>query len=250
MIYALLHREVIAHRGRADTTAPVTALYTSSRVATGWAQPALLPFSGTHQDYEAAFSSDGNFIVFNSKRPYPDGRVPDRNDLYIAERSSGTWSTPRPLGVNTFDLEESYPTLDRSSRMVFVRGPTREGTDDFDVYETRLLGDGSVAPPQRLPFSGDAFGEGDPQLAHDGSFLIFTRWDHRIGWQQTCDLFIAFRHGDGWTAPVPLPEVNTAAPDYAPALSSDGAWLYYRAGPQYLRRPIAPLLEAARAQTR
>jgi hypothetical protein len=250
MIFALLNREVLAHRGRPDSTAPETALFTSTRTPDGWSEPERLPFSGSYPDYEAALSPDGNTLLFNSKRPDPDGRTPTRNDLFLVERRAGVWGTPRPLAaINSFELEESYATMDTARRVVFVRGPVVEGGDDFDLYEFTLSSDGAPGEPLGLPFSGPEFGEGDPQLARDGSFLIFTRWDHRVGWQQTCDLYISFRGTVGWTIPVPLTEINTPTPDYAAAISPDGRWLYYRAGGRYQRRLLAPVLDSARART-
>ena len=251
MIFALLNREVLAHRGRPDTTAPVTGLYTSRRTGEGWSEPELLPFSNGHVDYEPALATDGSFMLFNSKRPYPDGRTPSRNDLFIVERRDGSWGAARPVPqVNSFDLEESYPTIDSARRVIFVRGPAVEGGDDFDLYEFTLGADGTPTMPVGLPFSGPEFGEGDPQLARNGSFVIFTRWDHRVGWQQTCDLWISFRGSVGWTEPVPLVELNTPQPDYSPALSRDGRWLYYRAGGRYQRRLLAPVVAAAMERTR
>jgi hypothetical protein len=251
MIFALLNREVLAHRGRPDTTAPVTGLYSSRRTGEGWSEPELLPFSNGHVDYEPALATDGSFMLFNSKRPYPDGRTPSRNDLFIVERRDGSWGAARPVPqVNSFDLEESYPTIDSARRVIFVRGPVVEGGDDFDLYEFTLGADGTPTMPVGLPFSGPEFGEGDPQLARNGSFVIFTRWDHRIGWQQTCDLWISFRGSVGWTEPVPLVELNTPQPDYSPALSRDGRWLYYRAGGRYQRRLLAPVVAAAIERTR
>ena len=150
------------------------------------------------------------------------------------------------LGALHDPLVESTP----SRRVIFVKGPSREGTDDFDLYEFTLRDDGTASEPLGLPFSGPEFGEGDPQLARNGSFLIFTRWDHRIGWQQTCDLYLSFRTSLGWTEPVPLTELNTPTPDYAAALSPDGQWLYYRAGGRYMRRLLKPVLDSALARTR
>jgi hypothetical protein len=248
MYFALLYREVLAHRGSPDTTAAELALFVARRQGDGWTEPELLPFSGTHADYEPALSPDGSRLIFNSKRPDADGRVPSRNDLWMVERRGSGWSAPRPLSaVNSFDLEESYATVDRDRRVVYVRGPTVEGGDDYDLYETRVLADGTATEPRRLPFSDHRFGEGDPQLAADGSFVIFTRWDHTVGWRETCDLFLAFRRGEGWAEPVALSELNSAGPDYAPALSSDGASLYYRASGRFVRVPLAPVVASARA---
>lgn len=251
MLFALLNREVFAHRGQPDSAAPETGIYISQRTPNGWSEPLIVSFSGAFPDYEPALAVDGSFLLFNSRRPYADGRRPARNDLYLVERDGAGWGTPRPLSaINEFDLEESYATIDSARRVVFVKGPSREGTDDFDLYEFTLRPDGTTTEPSGLPFSGPDFGEGDPQLARDGSFLIFTRWDHRVGWQQTCDLYLSFRTTLGWTEPVPLIELNTPTPDYAAALSPDGRWLYYRTGGRYLRRPLQPVLDSALARTR
>jgi hypothetical protein len=182
MLFALLTREVLAHQGRPDSTAPETGIYSSQRTPNGWSEPVMASFSGSFPDYEPALAVDGSFLLFNSKRPYPDGRRPARNDLYVAQRSGTGWGTPQPLeAINSFELEESYATIDSMRRVIFVRGPSREGTDDFDLHEFTLRTDGSTTEPLGLPFSGPEFGEGDPQLARDGSFLIFTRWDHESG---------------------------------------------------------------------
>jgi hypothetical protein len=51
LLFALLHREVLAHRGRPDTAAPETGIYTSQRAPNGsWTEPALAPFSGAFAD--------------------------------------------------------------------------------------------------------------------------------------------------------------------------------------------------------
>jgi hypothetical protein len=250
MFVTLFYGEALAHRGRPDSTAAELGLFRTSRLGTGWGEPELLPFSGSYSDYEPALSPDGSVLLFNSKRPYPDGRVPEHNDLWMAERADGVWGEARPLAsVNSFDREESYPTIDRYSRVVYVRGPTSPDLDDYDLYETSLLPDGSTAEPQRLPFSDGRFGEGDPQLARDGTFLIFTRWDRELGWQASCDLYVAFRRGDAWSEPVPLTDLNTPGADFAAALSSDERWLYYRAGGRLVRRPLAPVIASARARS-
>lgn len=192
--------------------------------------------------------------VINSKRPYPDGRVPERNDLWLVERQEQgeerAWGDARPLsGINTFALEESYATIDRAGRVVFVRGPMTEGGDDLDLFETQRQPDGTFAAPRRLSFSDERFGEGDPQFGPDGSYLIFTRWD-QAGWRETCDLWIAFRSEDGWSTPVALTNVNTAGPDYAASVSWDGRWLFYRSGGLLRRAPSRQLTTLATGGTR
>ena len=98
MIFALLQREVLAHRGRPNLQAAETALYSAMREGDGWSEPVLLPLSGTFADYEPALATDGSFLIFNTKRPYADGRVPARNDLWLSIRRGDDWQAPQPLG--------------------------------------------------------------------------------------------------------------------------------------------------------
>ena len=245
MLVALYYRDVQAHRGApSDTTMPVTALYLTRRTGEGWSEPALLPWSGQFQDYEPALVPNGSVLVFNSRRPWPDGRMPPHNDLWMTRRTPAGWDAPRPVSaVNTFDLEESYATFTAQGRMIFLKGL---GNEVYDLYESRLGPDGSFSAPVRSSVSTDQFGEADPMVSPDGAFLIFTRWDPAVGWDKGCDLWIAFRDGDGWGSPKPLSMINTAAPDFGAALSPDGQWLYYRSGRQFLRRPLAQVLAPAR----
>jgi dipeptidyl aminopeptidase/acylaminoacyl peptidase len=148
--------------------------------------------------------------------------------------------------LNTFEHEESYPTLTADRTLVFVRGrPAAPGRIDYDLYVSRFEA-GSFTSPRRHPISTDRWGEGDPWIAPDGSYLIFTRWDEEVGWRETVDLFLSFATDGGWTTPVALDELNTAGPDYGPAVSADGRWLYYRADSRFVRVPLAPVLERHR----
>jgi hypothetical protein len=249
MLVALFYREVRAHRNEpSDTTMPELGLYVTSRAGDGWTEPSLLPVSGRFPDYEPALLADGSVLVFNSKRPWADGRLPPRNDLWMAERTAAGWGTPRAItAVNTFEAEESYATITADGRMIFLKGL---GGEVYDLYESRLGPDRTFGAPVRSSVSTDQFGEADPMVSPDGSFLIFTRWDPAVGWDRGCDLYIAFREGAGWGAPVPLTGLNNAtSPDFGAALSPDGKWLYYRSSRQFLRTPLAPVLEAARAKS-
>jgi Tol biopolymer transport system component len=246
MLVALFYREVRAHRGEpADTTMPETSLYLTRRVDSGWSEPALLPLSGRFNDYEPALHPDGSILVFNSKRPGSEGRLPPHNDLWMVRLSASGWGEPRPVrAVNTFEREESYATLTADGRMIFLKGL---GDERYDLYESRLGPDGDFGPAVRSSVSTDEFGEADPMIAPDGSFLIFTRWDTTVGWDKGCDLWIAFREGNGWGRPVALTMLNSpTGPDFAAALSPDGQWLYYRSGRQFLRTPLGAVLDGAR----
>ena len=246
MVVTLFHRDLQARRGQpADSTVPEVSLYLTRREGDGWSEPELLPISGRHHDYEPAMLPDGSLMVFNSKRPWPDRPRPERNDLWFVRRTPAGWGEPRQVaGINTFEFEESYATLAADGRMVFLKGL---GNERYDLYESRLDADGNASAAVRSSVSTDEFGEADPMIAPDGSFLIFTRWDITVGWDKGCDLWIAFREGDGWGRPKPLATINsTSSPDFGAALSPDGQWLYYRSSRQFFRTRLAPLLDEAR----
>lgn len=75
------------------------------------------------------------------------------------------------------------------------------------------------------------YAEADPWIAPDGSFIIFSSPRISSSSQGQGDLYIIRRQGDGWTAPASLgAQVNSIAHEYGPALSPDGASLYFSRG--------------------
>jgi Tol biopolymer transport system component len=245
---ALLHRE--AQGVDSASGAPEVSLYHSVRTeAGGWSAPTLMPFSGRFEDYEPAVAPDGSMLVFNSRRPHDDGRTSRHNDLWVVRREGAGWGAPRMIReLSTFDADESYATLTRDGRIIFHVWRALGGSRGrSDLYEARLR-DGRFQAPTRLPLSTDDLAEGDPWVAPDGSYLVFTRWPQEGDWQTTCDLYIAFADGVRWTSAVPLTELNTPGPDYAVTVSPDGERVFYRAGNEYIERPFAPVLAAARAR--
>ena len=248
MYFALYYREVLAHRGAPSDTAPEAGLFTAQRNGDTWTEPQVLSFSGAFDDYEPALTADETLMVFNSRRPYAGGRVPEVNDLWMSERGVDGWEAPiRIHAITSFEHEESYGTLTADRTLVFLRGrPDRDGQVAYDLYESHYE-DGAFSAPTRHPVSTDRWGEGDPWIAPDGSYLIFTRWDDAIGWRETVDLYISFWEAGRWTTPRSLDELNTAGADFGPAVSSDGRALYYFADSRFRRMPLAPILARHRS---
>lgn len=236
MYYALFAREVRVHRGHSPEGAPEVGLFRSTREASGWSEPELVPLTGGYHTYEPTISPDGRMMVFNSIRPYPDGRMPERNDLWLSERANGEWGTPRRLTeLSTFEAEESYGALAGDGTLVFLKETrTPDGAPGYDLYESRYSG-GRFGPATRHPVSSDRWGEGDPWISADGRTLIFTRWDDRIGWAETVDLYVSTLGAEGWSEPEPLHELNTDGADFGVAASPDGRWLYYKTNAQFWR---------------
>ena len=243
MYFALFAREVRDHRGQSSDGAPEVGLYRSTREASGWGEPEMVPLTGDYHTYEPTISADGTVMVFNSIRPYPDGRMPERNDLWVSELTEGEWGSPRRITeLSTFEAEESYAALAGDGTLVFLKEtPAPNGSSRYDLYESQYSG-GSFSPPTRHPVSTDRWGEGDPWISTDGRTLVFTRWDDEIGWAESVDLYIAIRSAGGWSEPAPLRELNTDGADFGVASSPDGRWLYYKNNSQFLRVDLESVL--------
>ena len=62
-----------------------------------WTPLQVAPFSGEHQDIEAAFHPNGHWVYFASKRPKPDRDGSDW-DLWRVSYSEGNWGEPGKPG--------------------------------------------------------------------------------------------------------------------------------------------------------
>ncbi len=90
VLFTLLLEEYLEHVGRpAGGVLGEVGLFQAQVTAQGWDQPCPLPFSGTYHDYEPALTLDGQWLVFNSRRP-------NRRTLSVASPGSGPGSGADP----------------------------------------------------------------------------------------------------------------------------------------------------------
>ena len=239
MYVTLFVREVLADRGQPTDGAPEVGLFRAHAGSSGWSDPELLPITGPYDSYEPSVAPDGSYMVFNSRRPWDDGRTPEVNDLWLSERAGDRWAAPtRIREITSFDFEESYPAVAANGALVYMQARAApDGSTTHDLYHSRRV-DGRFAPGERHPVSTDRWGEGDPWLSSDGRTLIYTRWDDEVGWAESVDLYISVLRGDRWSDPVPLAELNTDGADFGVAASADGRWLYYKNGIRFSRVPL------------
>lgn len=250
MFVALFPAQVAKIEGRAPATGePEVALYESRRQGDGWTRPQLLPFSGRWKDYEAAASPDGQWMLFNSWRPMPDGRESQKNNLWLTRRTAQGWSTPIYLaGINRPDTEESYAAIGPGGLVVFLGEESADANGpDYNLYQTRITGD-VASPPAPFAPAATAAGEGDPWIARDGSYVIFTRWDRGRKWEEDVDLYITFDRGGQWTSPVPLSLNDPTGPDYALSIAGSPETVYWKRRGGTFHAPWAPILADARAR--
>lgn len=192
-----------------------------------WSPPDVAPFSGQFADYDPFVSPDGRRIFWISNRPTVGNSLKTDFDIWVAEREGQSWGEPRHLNapVNS-EAGEFYPTV-ASNGTLYFSSNRAGGRGRGDIYLSRLS-EGSYGSVEPLGDSvnSEAF-EGDPFIAPDESYLIFTGWG-RAGGGTEGDLFLSSRSCSGWTTPERLPDgVNSGAQEYAPIVSPDGEWLYF-----------------------
>ncbi len=129
--------------------------------------------------------------------------------------------TPLPFPINTGDSEYLPQfTIDGSS-IVF----TRRLNNQEDLFEV-LFNDGEVQV-RAIEIINTPFNEGAHTLSADGSLIIFTHCNEKIGYGG-CDLYMCEKGPSGWSAPKNMGgRINTRSWESQPSLSADGQTLYF-----------------------
>jgi hypothetical protein len=211
-----------AYFNRASTDRRMLSIMVSRLEGAAWQQPVLAPFSGKHRDVDPFVTPVGHRLYFSSDRPTSSSdNEPDFNTWYM-DAKDGDWGEPQTFGE----------PLNSKATDVFVSA-TRAGTLYFSsnrdgathTYRATPTEDGwSVTRPA---FDiNDAEGAGNPLIAPDESFLVFT--SDRPGGAGGADLWVTERVNDRWGSSRRLGSgVNSPFADFAPALDPNGRFLFF-----------------------
>ena len=216
------------------SSSSVSTIMVSRRLAQGWAEPEIAPFSGEWLEMEPAFSPDGRFLVYASNRPDEDGGAPIDGffngvarpgkgaRLWRVDRLPTGWSRPRLLPPEVNDGHAVYaPSVARDGSLYFMK-PGADGR--FQLYRAQAEAAGFKSA-ERLSFNEAGAASVDPAVAPDESFIVFSsnrKPAHGM------NLFIAFRSGAGWGCAAPLGEsVSSSGSDAEARLSPDAKTLYF-----------------------
>lgn len=211
--------------GRFDYT-----LYVSRREAGRWAEPEVLPFSGAYRDGGAAFSPDGQRLLFDSERP--DKRVAPRSiNIWRAERDGDDWGAPELIESASVDAE-AEPAAGRDE---FGPIETTDGTIVFYSFRQpfrggspyTVVGDNAASPSKTLPDPSASTFVGYLTLSTSGALAVI---EGRSRTGRDTDLFYSCRKDDVWTTPEPIDAVNSTSGDGTPYLTSDGKTLLFASG--------------------
>jgi len=202
-------------------------IVTRSERSGGWSDPEFAGFSGVHSDLEPFITHDGAWLYFISKRPRPGETDPGEWDLWRVPRTESGWGEPEilPAPVND-ENKEFYPSLTTDGDLYFT-SDRPGGRGGEDIWWAEWTGDGWAEPENLGPAVNSPGPEFNSLIAPDGSWLIFG--SVREGDLGGGDMHIAFRGPGGEFLPaVNMGEpINSAALDYCPALSPDGAILFF-----------------------
>jgi OOP family OmpA-OmpF porin len=148
----------------------------------------------------------------------------------LRNKKVNTEFQPRKLPdtVNMFAMQY-FPVMTADEQeLIFTRRIGGGQNDDEDLVVCRKDSLGRWLPPVSIsPNINSPMNEGTCTISADGRHLIFTSCVGRRGYG-SCDLFESRKVGEEWSRPVNLgPDVNSAAWESQPSLSSDGRTLYF-----------------------
>ncbi len=213
-----------------------------SRFADGkWQAPEVAPFSGQWSDADPFITEDGAKLYFISTRPR-DGQSEENLDIWVMDKTGDGWGKPQNLGaVINSSGREWYPTLTRDKTLYF--GSDREGGKGAtDLYRARLV-EGKYSAPENL---GEAinsrFGEYEPFIAPDESFLIFAAVGRPEGFGGF-DLYISYNRNGVWTKAVNLGnKINSSGDELSPKISPDGKYFFWSSTRGFADQPLGARL--------
>lgn len=212
-------------------------LWVSRRTSTDapWGPPQNLgeTINSAGRENSPTLSRDGHRMYFASDRPGTTGNF----DLYVSRRRDKHddfgWETPIHLGsvINSAAEENRAVVFEDEStgETVLYFGSNRlGGAGSFDIYASVLLEDGSFGPPAPVTELNSPSSDMRMVISRDGLELILS--SDRPGTLGLHDLWVATRATTDvpWSAPTHLgAEINAAANDWGPTLSSDGTTLIF-----------------------
>jgi Tol biopolymer transport system component len=240
---------------RYGTSPDSAVIFESHRTSAGWSKPVAAPFSGPSSDRQPALSPDGRMLVYVSRRKLPtDSGEPLRyvTNLWRVMRTASGWSVPERL-PETVNISERMhnPSIAANGDLYFTCPTNQPGQElAWGLYRAAHR-NGQYDRAQPLSFGGgDVLDADDPAIAPDQSYLIFGSHGLHAPLGQE-HLFIAFRSGMSWGAPI---QIHYEGDDWIdrdgngdgePQIGPDGMTLFFdssRSEPINLNRSRAQFL--------
>jgi len=200
---------------RSETPAMQLA-FTSGRSGQ-WAVPARPSFARNVDENQPRFSADGNSMLYVSTAA--------PGHIFRVTRSGSVWSQPASLSLQGLPSGGwGWYWAVAGDGSIYVDGDLGHGAGQ-DLFRHARTG-GGYGAPQAVSVNTQ-YGEGQPCVAPDESYLIFA--SNRPGGRGLHDLWVAFRQdGGAWSQPVNMgADVNSSNEDSSPYLTADGLYLFF-----------------------
>jgi Tol biopolymer transport system component len=211
------------------STATWSAILEAHRVHGAWSAPQLAAFSGEWPDSSPALAPDGSYLVFTSIRPRDPAKPAGPRDAQlfrVARRGSG-WSAPEKLPAEV-NIGASIwkPSIAADGTIYFT---SIDAKGHKQLFAAARQGAG-YARATALPFSDGTTADVDPEIAPDGSFLVFAS-SGRVADDPHDHMFIVRRAQAGWGTVQPIryagDDAGGRATEQEPHLGADHASIYF-----------------------
>jgi len=140
-----------------------------------WCCEKEVAFSSKYTDYHPVFSTDGEWLYYNSDRPIPDsGKKSEKINVWRVKYNDGSWDNPEYLQQINTDGHESYPSLTAGGTLYF-NSDRPGGKGSMDIYKSELV-DGQFTKPESVAILNSKDSENDLSVDPKGRFVILNRY--------------------------------------------------------------------------
>ena len=198
----------------------VSGVFITENTDQGWTTPELIRSIPTnmYSPWSACLSPDANSIFFTRAT----GPV-SKNNLYRCNRTARGWAKPQELGPPlSSPLHEVTCSLAGNNSIYFG---SRRKYHKIWIWFAPFV-DNTWPRADRIILNHPH--GGDPGIAPDESFMVFTAINLPGGYGHR-DIYLTLRLPDGtWSKPRNLgPRINTAYIEHGPRISPDKKYLFF-----------------------
>lgn len=193
-----------------------------------WTNPDLFKPFGNYVFSVPMFIPEAQSALFISRMPKSGAGETADYAIWQAEIQNDRWMNLRYIDTPVNTPGQDYAYSVSANGTMYLQAAYDDSLGMFDLYYSELI-DGSYQKAVNIgaPLNTE-FSESAPFISPDESFLVYSAYgyDDSVG---GIDLYVSFRNDNGtWSEGINLGEgVNSKYDDKFPALSPDGAYLFF-----------------------
>jgi Tol biopolymer transport system component len=217
-----------------NKSVPTSNQYTivsSTLVGSKWTTPTIVSFSGRYSDTDPEVSPDGRTLYFASDRPVGDVIKHDYDIWKVEMQRDGKWGAPVHLTAPINSDANEYMASITADGTLYISS-LRDGlaTGTVDIYRIPLENGAyrtATNVSHEFNAGGPSYADLDAIVSRDDKVMIFSSFG-RPDTFGSADLYVSYRTNGRWQPAHHLgAPFSTAARDYSPRFSPDGAYIYF-----------------------